>query len=156
MDLTPAEEAQLLTDIATRAFTSYQLCVRWDTTADELKTFVDANRPRLEAARKRFAEGEPTVNDADVTPEQLDTLWISKKAERLKRYQELAEVLYADAMSGNLSGADLSTAVREYRSYCTVVANELGQLMHRGSGEGAGDGATVNYSITGIDMDTLR
>jgi hypothetical protein len=85
----------------------------------------------------------------------LDELWITNKFERLKRLQDLAELQFQDAAHGDLVGADLSTALREFRSYLALAANELGQLLHRGSGE-SGTHEMLNVNIEGIDMEQLR
>lgn len=154
-ELTNDEINDLCVEIASRAYTAVELSARWGIALPGLKAFVEAHRPRLEAIREKLDKGEPPELDETVTPAQLDALWITKKAERLKRYQALAERLYEEAMHGGLSGADLSTNVREFRSYLALTSNELGQLMHRGSGE-ASDDTTVSYSITGVDMDTMR
>lgn len=152
LELTPEEEHELIRDLATRAGSATEIASWYGCTTRDLRQFVDANRPRLEAARKRAEE--PVAEDT-VTPSQLDELWISNKFERLKRYQELADILYKEIKAGNYEGAELAMAVREYRSYCTTVANELGQLMHRGAGE-AGTGDTLDISIEGVDMNALR
>lgn len=157
-DLSDEEATALCIDIAARAGTANELALAWDLTTSELKEFVSSHKERLTVMRARLEAGEaPTdpVSDSDVPISVLDALWITKKSERLTRYQKLADRLYEDALHNGLSGADLSTAVREFRSYLTVVANELGQLMHRGSGE-AVEGTNVNYNIQGIDMDMLK
>lgn len=160
-DLSEEETTELCTQIASRAVTAAQLMDAWNLSYDELNAFVDVYRKRLEVMRTRIEKGLPPEEpppqlEADVvTPDQLDALWITNKYERLRRYQELADIVYQDARDSGLTGADLSTALREFRSYLTTVANELGQLMHRGSGERA-DGDSVSYNITGVDMETMK
>ena len=153
-ELTVEEERALIWDLATRAGTAVEIAAWYGATSDELRVFVEAHRPQLEAARKR-AEAPPDTAPDIVTPAQLEELWISNKAERIRRYQELADILYKAIKAGKYDGAELAMAVREYRSYCTTVANELGQLMHRGAGD-AGTGDSLDISIDGIDMNTLR
>lgn len=153
--LEPEERAQLVTYIATREGTAKEIARWFDTTVSELKRFVETNYEEI-AEAKKASEAYTVDTPSDVvSPTQLDELWITNKFERLKRYQILAEVLYDDAASGKLSGADLSTCVREFRSYAALAANELGQLLHRGSGE-AGTGDTMNVHFEGVDTEQLK
>lgn len=99
---------------------------------------------------------KPDENPAEVTPQQLADLWITSKFERLKRMQQVAEVTEKLIGYGTqLAPAELATAIREYRSYMMLAANELGQLLHRGAGD-SGEGDSLNVSIQGVDMDTMR
>jgi ABC-type transporter Mla subunit MlaD len=149
--LTVIDRQTLIYAIANREAKAGELAARFGLTVAELRQFVDDNRDEIEQTRDSI-ENAPMDQP---TPTQLDQLWISNKFERLKRLQECAEILYQDATTGGLSGADLSTAVREFRSYLMLAANELGQLLHRGSGDG-GSGDTLSVDISGVDMDTLK
>jgi hypothetical protein len=82
-------------------------------------------------------------------------MWITNKAQRLQRLQRVADIAYDDIVSGGLVGAELATAVREFRSYLTSAANELGQLLHRGAGD-SGTGDYLSVELNGVDMDSLR
>lgn len=151
--LTPVDRQSLISAIASREGTAKQLAERYRVSVDELRSFVEDNREAIERASDALQTTQAST--ATITPTQLDDLWIANKFERLKRLQECADELYADAMHGGLSGADLATAVREFRSYLMLAANELGQLLHRGSGDG-GAGDTLSVEVAGVDMDSLR
>ncbi len=68
--------------------------------------------------------------------------------------QDAAEEMQ-QLMNSSLSASELSTAVRELRSYMQLAANELGQLLHRGAGD-AGDGSYLSVDINGVNMENLR
>ena len=150
--MTSAQRRALTMAIASRESTAKELSARFGYTVKELKEFVAQNRAELVAARERL---DAAANEAEPSPEQLDDLWISNKFERLKRLQSLAEIQYKDAAHGGLIGPDLSTALREFRSYLALAANELGQLLHRGSGE-SDSGEMLNVNVEGVDMERLR
>lgn len=156
-ELTIEEEDELVKDLLTRAGTAAEIAKWYDLTKEELTTYVASHRERLEALREKAEnpEAQPAESDATVTPEQLDQLWISNKFERLKRAQRAADILYADIETNKLQGAELSTSLREFRSYCMWVSNELGQLMHRGSGD-AGSGDVLGLEFVGIDINSLK
>lgn len=153
-ELTPEQEHELIHDLATRAGTGAEIASWYGTTTRELKAFVEAHRPQLEAARRR-AEAPPDEDNATILPADLDALWIANKAERVRRAQICADILYRDIQANSFEGAELATALREFRSYCLWVSNELGQLMHRGAGD-AGTGDSLDISIEGVDMNALR
>lgn len=154
MELTDEEQAQLIQDIATRAGTAKQIASWYELSVTELKQFVEDNREVLEAFQKVLPI-QSEIDSGDVTPQQLDDLWITKKFERLSRYQTVSELLYKDLIKGSLAGSELATAAREFRSYAQLAANELGQLLHRGAGD-SGDGDSLAIDIRGVDMDNLR
>ncbi len=153
--LSEADRIALINDIATRAGTIADLTKWYGLTKAELKTFLDQNKEAIEEARDTHEGKEEQLTNPEPDPKQLDDLWITNKFERLKRYQEMADVLYADAINGSLGGADLATTVREFRSYAQLAANELGQLLHRGSGD-AGTGDSLSIDFVGVDPETLR
>lgn len=153
MDITPADRAELLRAIAAREGNAATLAKRYGYTTDQLRTFVAQNRSEIVQMAEALAQHETTAGEP--TPMELDDLWITKKFERLKRLQELAEVQYKDAATGNLEGVELSTALREFRSYLALAANELGQLLHRGSGDG-GSGDTLSVDFEGVDLNNLK
>lgn len=157
-DLTPVDQQALVNSLATREGKASDIA-RWYTlTPAELSEFVDEHRALLEDTRARLLDTatEPPVVNGEPTPTQLDDLWLTKKFERLKRYQEVAELLYNDLTTNKLlSGSDLSTAAREFRSYCSLASNELGQLLHRGAGDG-GDGDTMSIDLNGVNIDSLK
>lgn len=148
-ELTTDERTGLLIDIASRAAKANMLAKQYGCTVAELQAFVAENAVALTGMRERM-EREETESDDTVTPTQLEELWISNKFERLKRYQEIADRLYSDALTSNDA-----TVLRELRSFMLAAANELGQLLHRGSGE-SGTGDTLSVDIQGVDIDQLR
>lgn len=149
--MTPDRQA-LIRAIVRREGTAKELAERFGYTTKGLREFVAQNGAELVTARERIADAE--AND-EPTPEQLDDLWITKKFERLRRLQKLAEIQYRDATTGNLVGPDLSTALREFRSYLALAANELGQLLHRGSGD-SGTSDPLSVVVEGVDMEKLQ
>lgn len=148
-ELTTDERTGLLIDIASRAAGANVLAKQYGCTVDELKQFVSDNAVALAGMRERM-EREETERPDVVTPTQLDELWIANKFERLARYQAIADRLYAEAEVSNDA-----TVLRELRSFMLAAANELGQLLHRGSGE-SGTGDTLSVDIQGVDIDQLR
>jgi hypothetical protein len=144
----------LINAIANREGNARELAERFNTTVSDLKVFVADNKPAIEAAQKRLS-GEAEQRPEELTPTQLDELWIGKKFERLRRLQEVAEAQYNSIQQGHLLPAEMTTAVREFRSYLALAANELGQLLHRGAGEAA-EGDTLGVDIQGVNMDDLR
>lgn len=160
MKLKPAERRALIRAIASREGNARELSERFGYSTKDLRAFVAQNRSELEEARQAleaYKVGEATGDESAgvVTPTQLDELWITNKFQRLRRLQELAEIQYQDAAHGDLVGVDLSTALREFRSYLTLAANELGQLLHRGSGD-AGTGDVLSVEFEGVDTDNLK
>lgn len=113
------------------------------------------NKARIVAAGTEEIDSENAFPDGDVDPLTLSELWISKKSERLKRYQIIANALFNNCMSLNGRGLTDATTLRELRSFMRYAAEELGQLLHRGSGDMPED-STVNYTLPGVDMENLR
>jgi len=150
--MTPADKRALVMAIARREGNAKELAARFGYTTKALREFVAQNGAELVSVRERL---DAEASEAEPSPEQLDDLWISNKFERLRRLQALAEIQYKDAAHGDLVGPDLSTALREFRSYLALAANELGQLLHRGSGDSATSDA-LNVNIEGVDMEQLR
>lgn len=139
MDLAPDERAELIRDIATRAGTGKQIARRYGLTLAALKRFVAENMDELEA----YSEPpEPT----DITD-----LWISNKFERLKRIERVADAVGDVIERGGVDQA----LIREYRSLLALAANELGQLLHRGSGENA-DSTLLEVDMMGVNMENLK
>lgn len=152
MDLSPIDRRMLINAIANREGTGKALSQRFGIPVAELRQFVEDNREEIEQAQVDLEEQEPE----DLTPVDLDGLWITKKFERLRRMQEVAETTYDQIKGGNfMSAAEQAMAVREFRSYLMLAANELGQLLHRGSGERA-DGEVLSIEMPGIDMDRMQ
>lgn len=150
MELSDTDRAALVNAIAGREGNARAIAKRFGTTVEALRSFVEENREALELAR----EGIEASSQADmsvVPPASLAELWISKKLDRLHRYEMIADYLYEDIMNGSTDPAVL----REFRSYCNAAAQELGQLLHRGAGESA-DGARVSYEFPGVDMGQLE
>lgn len=152
MALTTKQYA-LIRAIALREGNVSELAKRFGMLPDVIRQFASVQRPLIETYARDHAASPQAA--ATVTPTQLDDLWITKKFERLQRYQVLADALYDDAVHGSLSGADLATTVREFRSYLALAANELGQLLHRGSGD-SGTDSVLSVEIAGVDMEALR
>ena len=151
--LTPEETQELLIDLVQRNGTAAEIASWYSLSKAELAAFVEAHRTQLEGLRQKAEAPEP--EQSEPSPAELDELWITNKHERLKRYQVLADILYKEIKAETYSGAELAMAVREYRSYCTTVANELGQLLHRGAGD-AGTGDSLAIEIDGVDMETMK
>lgn len=136
--------AELVAAIASREWTAQELSKIFNMSVPELKLFVDAHIDQIEEARAVYDELEAE------SAQELTELWIANKFERLRRLQSVANVLY----EGAIRTYD-ATILRELRSYLALASNELGQLMHRGSGENT-DGAVANYLIDGVDVNDLR
>lgn len=146
--------SELVNAIATRQGTAKQIAEWFACTPDFLRQFVIDNREAIEAAKRR-AENDDS-NTGSLTPQNLDELWITNKFERLKRLQAVAEETYKTIVDGAaMNPAEQATVIREFRSYLMLAANELGQLLHRGSGD-SGTGDTLSVEIAGVDMDALR
>lgn len=157
-ELTAIDRQTLLNAIADRAGTARELAAQFDCTTEELRAFAEDNAPLLTSMRQALihtALVAPSDASGAPSPTQLADLWLSNKFQRLKRYQDVADILFRDLSSAKLAGADLSTAAREFRSYLQLAANELGQLLHRGAGEG-GDGDTLSIDIQGVDINDLK
>lgn len=151
--MTPADRRALINAIALREGTAKELANRFKRSVAWLKEFAARNHGEIELVAQRGSQG--TEEATEPTPTQLDELWITKKFERLRRLQDLAEEQYRDVATGNLEGAELSTALREFRSYLALAANELGQLLHRGSGDSSSSDI-LSVDIQGVDMEALR
>lgn len=157
------EEQALINAIALRVGTAKQLSERYAIPVPELREFAAANMERIVRAKERLEgyeepdQGDGNGGHASISPEQLDDLWITKKFERLKRLQDVAEQAEDMIMgsSSMISVPEMTMAVREFRSYLMLAANELGQLLHRGSGD-SGNGDVLSVEIGGVDMDSLR
>jgi hypothetical protein len=150
VQLSAIDVAQLIYAIATREGTARELAQQYDMSVDELRVFTDTHMDKIKCIAASI-----TKDDAVVTPTQLDELWISKKFERLLRLQVIADITYKAIKDEILVGSELATAIREFRSYLMLAANELGQLLHRGSGD-SGQNDTLSVDIQGVDMDSLR
>lgn len=142
------ERQELIDAIAEREGTAQEIAKWFGYRVSELRAFVDENKEEIE---RRAIELSQPNESSEPSPTQLDELWITNKFERLKRLQKTADLLYIQILAGSID----STILREFRSYTTTVANELGQLLHRGSGE-SGTGDSLAIEIEGIDMDKLR
>lgn len=149
MELTADERQQLVHDIATRAGTASELAKWYDSTVDELRQFAKEYKLEIEMAAQ---SPEDSTNSEALTATQLDDLWITKKFDRLMRLQHVADLTYDAIQRGGYGDA---TLVREFRSYLTLAANELGQLLHRGSGDSSTD-ETLSIQIKGVDMEALK
>jgi uncharacterized ferritin-like protein (DUF455 family) len=151
-EMANADRALLISDIAARKYKASELAIYWQIPLDDLKAFVQEHRAMIEAEAERL--NSPEQPDT-VTPQQLEDLWITNKFERLKRLQKVAETTYNAITDGSQSTAELAIVVREFRSYLMLAANELGQLLHRGSGE-SGTGDSLSVEINGVDMGDLQ
>lgn len=148
-ELEDSDRQALIIAIAGREGTIDQLEQWFGVTEEFLEAFVHENLTAIQLAKEALDRGE-AAEDEDVSPKKLDELWISKKAARLTRYQAVADSLYQKA----LKSAD-TTVLREFRAYLQAAANELGQLMHRGSGD-AGEGDILSVRWEGVNPDRLR
>lgn len=145
-EFTPVERKALINAIAAREGTARELAEQWGLSVSELKAFFEENKDDVERARERYIESEEQ--------REVEELWISSKNERLRRYQSIANDLYKEIKDAKLSGSEYATALREFRSYLAAVANELGQLLHRGAGDAGTDSLTVDFQ--GVDLDNIR
>ncbi len=145
LNLTSADKQLLLQAIASRSSTTAELTQRYGTTVKTLKEFVNAHLEELEQLRQMMEEESPDEIAL------LDKMWITSKPERVERYQAVCDLLYDEVMEGSRD----AVVLRELRSYLLAVANELGQLMHRGSGD-AGLGDSLSIDIQGVDINQLR
>jgi len=163
---------QLIHAIALREGTTRELAERFSMPIPALKAFLEEHRDTIqhiaeeaeweaqyeaaadEQAKAAEAQAEEYIPPSLVDPVTLDELWISKKSERLRRYQHVADLLYYAVTAQDQRGLTDATTLRELRSFMRYAAEELGQLLHRGSGDGS-DGATVKYTLPGVDMDDL-
>lgn len=150
MELSDVDRVALINAIAGREGNARAIAKRFGKTVAELRAFVEENREALELAREAI-EASSQEDMRTVPPASLAELWISRKLDRLHRYEKIADYLYEDIMSGSTDPAVL----REFRSYCNAAAQELGQLLHRGSGEN-GDGQRASYEFPGVDMGRLE
>jgi len=152
-DMTPVEHRALVFAIASKAGNAREISEQWGLPVPRLRKFVKDNERELTEVREAMEAKEREEESAypDITPGELAELWISNKAERLRRYQAVADWLYKEVKANPTD----ATTLREFRSYLAAVANELGQLLHRGSGE-VGMGDTTTYDIPGVDLNKLR
>lgn len=144
--LSPKLRRDLIHAIASKEGNALYISQKFDLAVDWLKKFVEENKEELAQVRETLSK-----EDTEPSPAQLGELWISNKTERLQRYQAIADEMYKELM---LDPTD-STMLREFRSYLAAVANELGQLLHRGTGEVNPDD-TLGVDIMGVDLDKLR
>jgi hypothetical protein len=146
--MTEMDRNQLIIAIATREGNARELATRFGTTVAELREFTEEHRSLIESVAES-AQGSDD-DSGEPTPSDLQGLWISSKTERLKRYQKVASDLYNEIKAGSRDAATL----REFRFYMQAVANELGQLLHRGAGESGSDSLSVD--MQGVELDNLR
>lgn len=157
-ELSTIDRATLINAIAAREGTAKEIAKWYDVTEADLRQFVDENREAIQVAHDAMEASGTEETQADlVTPTELAQLWIGNKFARLHRYELVADYLFNQVMNQRsmLAGAELATVLRELRFYMTAAANELGQLLHRGAGEGA-EGDTMSVDIQGVDIDQMR
>jgi hypothetical protein len=147
-DMTESDKLSLINAIALREGSAKRLCEWYDLSKEELHAFLEANKEEIVRVRDQYEEA--VEEDDQPSPTDLSDLWISKKLERLHRYQVVANKLYIQATEGGID----ATVLRELRFYMTAAANELGQLLHRGAGESGSDSLSVD--IQGVSMDDLK
>ena len=149
--LTDAERQELLGDIASRQYTGKTLAKMYACTTADLRKFTEMYKEDLERLVSKTPEQTPKPKSNEPDPTQLDELWVSQKFERLKRIQRIADDLYQQL----IFDINDAVALREFRAYMVSAANELGQLMHRGSGD-AGSGDVLSVDIPGIDLESMK
>lgn len=140
MAILKRHKAALIRDLASGEHTAGELAEKYKCQVAELRAFVDMYRTELEAVRHEM-ERVALMTDAD-------GLWVTSKKERLRRYQQVLEILLPAASTLD------SMVIREIRSYLKDIADELGQLLNRGAGENNEDVQT-NYTVNGIDPKDL-
>lgn len=123
----------LILDLALGQLKAGELADKYGCEVAELQSFVARNRHELELVRNELDD---------------NGLWVTSKLARLRRYQQILEML--------LPAAHLMDAmvIREIRSYLNDIADELGQLLNRGAGENV-SGARVNYTVNGVNPEDL-
>ena len=149
-DLDPVDLAFFMLDLAGRAGTIDELAAWYECTEDEISVFVEDNRSALTQLRDRMTETKPITEEDNKLPEvtSINELWISSKLSRLQRLQKFADDLYAQ-------GPYDAVTAREFRAYLMLAANELGQLLHRGSGDDTNSqGMNVSFGL--VDMEKLK
>lgn len=149
--LNSSERQALILAIASREETAEELAERFGHSVKELQTFTERNLAAIQVASEALEEDPDRAPIDVVTPASLAELWISNKTDRLTRYQNVADRLYEYTMSGSPD----ATVLRELRFYMLAAANELGQLLHRGSGESA-EGDRLQVEFTGVDPDVFK
>jgi hypothetical protein len=140
---------EMIRAIARREGTVKELALRFGLPPSVMRAFAETHAEDIVGVMQ--ADSAPT----EPSPVDLDSLWITNKAQRLERLQAVADIAYEDITSGGLVGAELATATREFRSYLMLAANELGQLLHRGAGD-SGTGDYLSVEMNGVDMDTMK
>lgn len=160
---------QIIHAVAMREGTAKELSERFNMPVRALRAFVSEHEDSIrhiaeeaaweaEKAAESAADEEEMENafpESIVSPADLDVLWISKKTERLKRYQIIADQLFNSCTALDQRGLADATTLRELRSFMRYAAEELGQLLHRGSGD-MPENSTVNYTLPGVDMENLQ
>lgn len=136
--------SEILYAIANREGSARELSTRFKVPIEELRELVESHRNELERIRESIDNDD---SNGEPTPKDLSELWITNKTERLRRYQNIVDMLIDEKQFDTVG-------LREIRSYMVLAANELGQLLHRGAG--SGDEVQVNYTISGVDMDNLK
>lgn len=150
--LSVSDRQELIHAIASREGTAEELAERYGYSIEFLRGFTTRNMKAIKLASEVLEETEEEEPALDVvTPATLAELWISNKTARLTRYQNIADRLYKFAMSASPD----ATTLRELRFYMLAAANELGQLLHRGSGESA-DGDKLQVEFLGVDPDSFK
>jgi predicted transcriptional regulator len=150
-EMTPVDRVAIINAIASREGTAQQIAGWYGYTVDELRVFTAKEMEAIKLAREAYEASNEEEEDSDVvTPSQLSELWIGNKFARLKRYELVADHLMKEALR-----VPDATVLRELRSYMMAAANELGQLLHRGSGD-AGAGDRLSVDIQGVDMESMR
>src|SRR5262245_17195361 len=148
-ELGPTERQELIYAIASREGTAEELATRYGHSVAELEAFTKQNLKAIKLAHEALDREEP--RDV-VTPAELEALWITQKSARIGAYEAIATKLYQSIMRNN--GPD-AVELREFRFYLTAVANELGQLLHRGSGEQP-DGDRLQVEFVGVDPNSFE
>lgn len=151
-ELTPIDRGTLINALAGREGTAKQIASWYDfPSVQALKEWVEENKEEIQATKDRIDNYEIKQAPSNVvTPTELEQLWITNKFARLARYETIANLLFDEARRDPTD----STVLRELRSYLVAAANELGQLLHRGSGESGTDSLSVD--IQGIDLENLK
>jgi len=155
--ITGVDKVTLINVIASKRYKAGEISKRFGLSVEYLRAFTEDNHQAIVEANERLQDEEET---SEPSVETLNSLWISSKSERLKRYEAVADFLYEQIVEERdpdtpMSDAYFSTLLREYRSYLSTVANELGQLMHRGSGD-AGTGDSLSIEMNGVNLESLR
>jgi len=139
-----------LIDAIVEGWSPTRLAEYCDVPIREVKQFYKRHKETIQ--ERRDTHGETIAESEDGTEEErISFLWVASKYKRLKKYQDVADILLTNISKGQLD----ATTLREARSFMMYVATELGQIPNRGTGSSNLDGETATYEVVGVEMGAL-